>query len=67
LAEGSAFGEMALIKNVKRNASVRALSYCDVYKLSKNSFDHLRRKYPEFDRQVSEISSAREKALEKEI
>lgn len=66
LSEGSFFGEMVLIKSEKRSASVRALSYCDTYKLSRHSFERLRQKYPEFDRQISEISREREKSLEGE-
>ncbi|MCX7983237.1 MAG: cyclic nucleotide-binding domain-containing protein [Syntrophales bacterium] len=66
LVEGAHFGEMALIKSERRNASVRALSYCDVYKLAKDNFDRLREKYPEFDKQVTEISLAREKASKQE-
>lgn len=60
LAEGSPFGETALIQNEKRNASIRAVSYCDVYRLSQNSFEQLRKKHPEFDKRVIEISAGRQ-------
>jgi voltage-gated potassium channel len=60
LAEGSPFGETALIQKEERNASVRAVTYCDVYKLSRNSFERLRKKYPEFDKRVTEISLGRQ-------
>ncbi len=63
LAEGSPFGETALIKNEKRNASIRAISYCDVYRLSQHSFEQLRGKYPEFDKRVYEISLERQKKI----
>jgi hypothetical protein len=55
LGAGSPFGEAALLQGEKRNASVRALSYCDVYRLSKADFDTLRQKYPEFDARVRKI------------
>jgi len=55
LGSGSPFGETALLQNEKRMASVRALSYCDLYKLSKDDFDSLRRMYPDFDEQVKEV------------
>jgi hypothetical protein len=55
LGAGSPFGEAALLQDEKRNASVRAVSYCDVYRLSKADFDSLRRKYPEFDARVRGI------------
>lgn len=61
LTEGSPFGETALIHNEKRNASIKAISYCDVYRLSQRGFEQLRKKYPEFDKQVSEISAGRQK------
>lgn len=55
LGAGSPFGETALIQGEKRTASVRAISYCDVYKLSKADFDALRGRYPEFDAQVKKV------------
>jgi hypothetical protein len=64
LVEGSPFGETALIQNEKRNASIKAISYCDIYRLSQHSFEKLRKKYPEFDKRVSEVSLTRQKALE---
>jgi len=61
LLEGSPFGETALLQNEKRNASVRALSYCDVYKLSQHSFHRLRKKHPDFDKRVTTIAVERQK------
>lgn len=60
LAEGSPFGETALLQNETRNASIKAMTYCDVYRLSRSSFERLRKKYPEFDKRVSEISAQRQ-------
>ncbi len=62
LPEGSPFGETALIQNEQRNASIRAVSYCDVYRLSRQRFEKLRRKHPEFDKRVTEISEKRRNA-----
>jgi drug/metabolite transporter (DMT)-like permease len=59
---GSFFGEGSLITNEKRNASIRSTTYCDVYKLSKHSFNDLRSKYPDFDRHVSEVFAARDQS-----
>jgi hypothetical protein len=59
LGQGSPFGETALIQGEKRMASVRALTYCDVYKLSKTDFDALRSHYPDFDAQVKKVVEAR--------
>ncbi|MBI4977948.1 MAG: ion transporter [Spirochaetes bacterium] len=58
LGTGSPFGETALIQGEKRTASIRAVSYCDVYKLEKSDFDVLRSKYPEFDTQVKQVAEA---------
>jgi CRP-like cAMP-binding protein len=55
LGAGSPFGETALIQGERRMASIRALSYCDVYKLSKADFDALRARYPDFDVQVKKV------------
>lgn len=61
LGQGSPFGETALIQGEKRMASIRALSYCDVYKLSKDDFDALRARYPDFDAQVKKVVEDRMK------
>jgi voltage-gated potassium channel len=55
LGQGSPVGETALIQGERRMASVRALSYCDMYKLSKADFDALRHRYPDFDAQVKKV------------
>ena len=59
LGQGSPFGETALIQGEKRNASIRALTYCDVYSLSKTDLDGLRARYPDFDQQVRKVAAAR--------
>lgn len=59
LGAGSPFGETALIQGEKRTASIRTINYCDVYKLSKQSFDTLRKKYPDFDTRVNDIMNKR--------
>lgn len=64
LSEGSPFGETALLENEQRNASIRAVSYCDVYRLSQQSFEKLRKRHPEFDKRVKDISLQRQKAQE---
>jgi voltage-gated potassium channel len=55
LGQGSPFGETALLQGENRMASVRTLSYCDVYLLSKKDFDTLRAKHPEFDTRVKKV------------
>jgi voltage-gated potassium channel len=55
LGAGSPFGETALIQGENRMASIRALTFCDVYKLSKADFDALRARYPDFDAEVKKV------------
>ena len=55
LGAGSPFGETALIQEENRNASIRAVTYCDVYKLSKADFDALRARHADFDAQVKKV------------
>ena len=50
---------MALVTNQYRNASVIALNYGTGYRLEKDDFYVLRTRYPEFDRQVEEITKER--------
>jgi voltage-gated potassium channel len=59
LGAGSPFGEMALISGDKRTASIRAVTYCDVYCLQRGAFERLRSRYPEFDARVVQIMEER--------
>jgi len=61
LGPGSPFGETALIENSHRNASVVSVSYSTGYRLEKEDFNVLRSKYPDFDRQVTEIARHRKR------
>jgi hypothetical protein len=58
LGDGQFFGEVALVKGQPRNASVRAVGYCDLYALEKETFDRIVAHHPEFkehiDRMVKE-------------
>ena len=65
LTTGSPFGEMALVSGDKRNASVQATTYCDVYVLDRSGFDQLRSRYEDFDKNVVEITEKRAAANRK--
>ena len=56
LQEGQFFGEMALLKQTKRNANVRAASYCDLYRLSKEQFLEIIKTYPELYENIAKIT-----------
>jgi hypothetical protein len=61
LGPGSPFGETALVEDLHRNASIVSTSYGTGYQLAKDDFDALRRRYPDFDRQVREVVERRKK------
>jgi voltage-gated potassium channel len=63
LHSGSPFGETALIQGERRNATVKAITYCDLFKLSKSDFDTLRTKYPEFDSKIKRLMHQRLETL----
>jgi hypothetical protein len=67
LGQGSPFGETALIQGEKRNASIRALTYCDVYRLAKTDLDGLRSRYPDFDKQVRKVAEERLKDTQEKM
>lgn len=46
LVDGDYFGEIALFMDVKRTAGIRARTYCELYTLSKESFDYVIGRYP---------------------
>ena len=60
ISEGDYLGEMALFKNKPRSASVKAITYCDLYYLEKSSFDTLIPKYPEIAKKIEEKVLQRE-------
>ncbi len=65
LGTGSPFGEMALVSGDKRNASIRATAYCDLYVLERAGFDQLRSRYEDFDKRVVEVVEQRAAANRK--
>lgn len=59
LGEGSFFGEMSLVLNMPRTASVKTSDYCDVYVLEKSDFEAMRKKFPSFNKHVKKITKER--------
>jgi hypothetical protein len=59
LHEGQFFGETALIKETKRNANVRAHSYCDLYKLEKENFMEIVERHPELLDNIMQVANRR--------
>ena len=46
LHDGQIFGEIALLKEAKRTANIQSQTYCDIYKLTKKSFNEIIERYP---------------------
>lgn len=59
LHEGQFFGEAALLQETTRNANVRASTYCDLYKLSKENFLDIIKLHPELLENMKKITSKR--------
>lgn len=56
---GDYFGDLSLLLGEKRTASVKTLTYCDIFMLTKDDFDRIRNEYPEFRDVVKKMSSER--------
>lgn len=63
LKEGDYFGEIALLLKQPRNATIRAIDYCDLYSLDKESFDDAISNYPEFEEHIKKLAKERMHAL----
>jgi len=59
LQEGDFFGELALLFSQPRTASVRAVDYCDLYTLDKDTFDQMLSRYPDFATHITEEAERR--------
>ncbi len=59
LREGDFFGEMALIRKRKRNASVRALIHTDLYVLDVASFERILAEHSEFKAHIEDVVKER--------
>ncbi len=59
LGEGSFVGEMALVLERPRSATVKTVGYCDLYVLEKEDFDTVLVGYPEFALHIQKIVADR--------
>jgi hypothetical protein len=59
LRTGSFFGELALLQDGKRMATVRANTYCDLYVLSRENFKHVVASNPDFKNQLDAMAQQR--------
>jgi len=61
LTDGSFVGEMALVLDQPRTASVRTKGYCDLYFLEKMDLDKILKQYPKFAEHMKKIVEQRVK------
>uniref|UniRef100_A0A7S1KYQ1 Cyclic nucleotide-binding domain-containing protein n=1 Tax=Neobodo designis TaxID=312471 RepID=A0A7S1KYQ1_NEODS len=59
LKDGMFFGEIAIMYDTKRTASIVARTYCDMFVLTKDDFKKVLRKFPASSREVQEIAKTR--------
>lgn len=59
LKEGEFFGEMALVANVPRTATVKARSFCNLYRLDRNTYEKIISDFPEIADQIEEKAKSR--------
>jgi len=60
LREGDFFGEIALIQSQPRTAGIRAVSYCDLYRLDKEMFERVAAQFPEIARKIAAMAKERQ-------
>ncbi|MCT4645304.1 MAG: cyclic nucleotide-binding domain-containing protein [Carboxylicivirga sp.] len=61
LRAGDYFGEIALLKNKRRSATIKALTYCDLYALNKKAFEQVYNKYPDVANTIRATVEERER------
>lgn len=59
ISDGDFFGELALFRDEVRTASVQAITYCDLYVLSKEAFEHVLNNYPEISTRIRKVAEER--------
>ena len=59
LSDGSYFGEICLLTNARRVASVRAETYCNVFSLSVDHFNAVLEAYPLMRRTMKSVVAER--------
>ncbi len=54
LHDSDYFGEIALFKNIPRTATIKAITYCDLYTLKKKQFDYTMSKFPDIAKKIEQ-------------
>lgn len=59
MSAGTFFGEIALVYSSRRTASVKTLTYCELFVLYKEDFEQVLDNYPHFSERVKQIAEER--------
>jgi CRP-like cAMP-binding protein len=60
---GGFFGEIAIMYQIKRTATIIARTYCDIFVLGKNEFSKVLKKFPKESKRIREVAKARFEAI----
>lgn len=64
LHEGDYFGHMSLIFKERRTAAVKAKSYCEIFVLTGNDFNHIKEEHAEFKEVLKKMASTDSEKIE---
>ncbi len=67
LTGGAFIGEIALLLSMPRTATVKAVEYCDLYRLTKEVFDSVLERYPDVAETMSQEAERRRKENEEKL
>ena len=59
LTDGQFFGELSLLSSQPRNATLKAVDYCELYSLDKKTFERVLETFPEFREHIDRVASER--------
>ncbi len=59
LTDGSFFGEMSLLLSQVRMATIRALDFCELYRLDRDDFADVLKRHPEFAARLEDVVARR--------
>jgi CRP-like cAMP-binding protein len=61
MKDGTFFGEIALLNEVRRTASVKTLTYCELFVLEREDFEQEMEDYPDFAKHVQAVAESRQR------
>ena len=64
LNEGQFFGEITLLLQTPRTATIKAREFCDLFRLDKETFDRILTRYPDFEAYIRKMAEDRKKETE---